>query len=88
MAWRIEFHPDAVQDISKLDRPIQKRIIGYLKERIAKAGDPRSFGKALTGKKKDLWRYRVGDYWIICDVRSQVLLVLVVKVGHRSNVYY
>ncbi|HEB73469.1 MAG TPA: type II toxin-antitoxin system RelE/ParE family toxin [Nitrospirae bacterium] len=87
MAWRIEFYPDAFREFSKLDRETQRRILKFLKERIAPSDNPQSFGKALGSDKKGLWRYRVGDYRIICSLKEETFLVLIVKVGHRRIVY-
>lgn len=86
MAWRIEVDKDVQRVMKKLDRQIVKRIIAKLRE-IARLEDPRSTGKALTGNLAGLWRYRVGDYRIVCDIEDEVLLVLVVDVAHRSKVY-
>ena len=88
MAWRIEFAPAADKDLGKLDRAVAQRIIGFLRERIAPLEDPRSLGQALKGSRLgDLWKYRVGDHRIICDIDDGVLVVLVLKVGHRGDVY-
>lgn len=87
MAWRIEFDHGARAELRKLDRSVQIRIAKYLRERIATAANPRSLGAPLHGEFESFWRYRVGDYRIICDIRDQILTVLVVKVGHRRDVY-
>jgi mRNA interferase RelE/StbE len=87
MAWRIEFSEDAERDFAKLDRSIQRRIFRYLHDRIANAADPRDFGKPLIHEFAGLWRYRVGDYRILCSVKEQKLTVLVVQIAHRSTVY-
>jgi mRNA interferase RelE/StbE len=88
MAWRIEFAPAADKELGKLDRAVAQRIIGFLRERIAPLEDPRSLGQALKGSRLgDLWKYRVGDHRIICDIDDGVLVVLVLKVGHRGDVY-
>jgi mRNA interferase RelE/StbE len=62
-------------------------ILRYLRERIANCDDPRRFGKALSHNKADLWRYRVGDYRIICEIQDRKLVVLVIAVGHRREIY-
>lgn len=87
MAWTIEFDERAKRDLSKLDKPIQKRIRRYLQDRIATANDPKSFGHGLTHDLSGLWRFRVGDYRILCNIEDDRLIVLVVAVGHRSVVY-
>jgi mRNA interferase RelE/StbE len=87
MAWTVEFSDEAERDFSKLDKPIQRRIYRYLNERIAQADDVRDYGKSLQHELSGLWRYRVGDYRILCRIEDQRLTVLVVEIGHRSNVY-
>lgn len=87
MAWTIEFDPGALKDLQRLDKTAQKQIVGYLETRIAFAENPQLFGKPLRGRLKNFWRYRVGDYRIICDVQDDRLKVLVVAVGHRKDVY-
>jgi mRNA interferase RelE/StbE len=87
LAWTIEFDERAKRDLSKLDKPIQKRIRRFLQDRIATANDPRSFGHGLTHNLSSLWRFRVGDYRILCNIEDDRFIVLVVAVGHRSVVY-
>ena len=87
MVWQIQFDPKAVKELQKLDNVAQKRIIRYLKTQVAVQSNPRIFGRGLKGDKQGLWRYRVGDYRIICDIRDQHLIVLVVKIGPRQSVY-
>ncbi|TNJ36738.1 MULTISPECIES: type II toxin-antitoxin system RelE family toxin [Prosthecochloris] len=85
MVWTIEFAATAENELSKLDKSAAKRILKFLKERVAT--DPRSSGKALRGDYARLWRYRIGDYRVICEIRDQTVSVLVVRIGHRKEVY-
>ncbi len=87
MAWTIEYDEGALADLKKLDRQIQREILDYLEKRIANAEEPRALGKPLRHSKFGLWRYRVRDYRIICELRDMQLRVLVVAIGHRSTVY-
>ncbi|HEX3967370.1 MAG TPA: type II toxin-antitoxin system RelE/ParE family toxin [Edaphobacter sp.] len=87
MAWSIEFSSDADRDFSRLDQSIQRRIFHYLHERIASAANPRDFGKPLLHDLAGLWRYRIGDYRILCRIEDDKLTVLVVEIGHRSRIY-
>lgn len=87
MAWRIELTASAEKSLSKLDRTAAKRITTFLRERIASADDPRSTGKALAGQLAGIWRYRVGDFRLICQIEDGKLLILVVTIGHRSEIY-
>jgi mRNA interferase RelE/StbE len=87
LAWAIEFTKTAERDLSSLDREVQRRIVKFLRDRIAPADDPRKFGKSLTGKYAGLWRYRVGDYRLICEIRDDRLVVLIVVIAHRREAY-
>ena len=87
MAWTIEFTATAKKQLAKLDRSTADLITLFLRDKIASATDARQFGHALIGDLKGRWRYRVGDYRIICELRNQELLVLVVSVGHRREIY-
>ena len=86
MAWRIEIDKDVQRSMAKLDKQISKRITTKLRE-IAQLDDPRSAGKALTGNLAGLWRYRVGDWRILCYIEHAVLVVVVVDVAHRREAY-
>ena len=87
MAWIIEYTDTAKEQLSKLDKPTARRIMDYMDERIAVLDNPRSTGKALTGPLGGFWRYRVGDYRVICDIQDAAVRVLVVRIGNRKNVY-
>jgi len=85
--WRVEFDRDAARDLRKLGEPARSSILRHLRERIATSGDPRRFGKALLDDPNGLWRYRVGDWRIVAKIEDQRLIVLVVTVGNRRDVY-
>jgi len=87
LACTIEYDPGALRDLKNLDRQIQREILDYMDERVARAKDPRDFGKPLRASRFGLWRYRVRDYRIICELQEKRLVVLVVAVGHRITVY-
>jgi mRNA interferase RelE/StbE len=87
VSWAYKFDERALKDLRRLDRQAQKNILDYLDDRIASAEDPRRFGKGLRADLAGLWRYRVGDYRIVCRIQDGLLLVLVVSVGHRRNIY-
>ena len=87
MAWKVEFQKLAAKQLRALDRPIQQRILTYFRTRVLSADDPRQLGKALTGDKVGLWRYRIGDYRAICRLEDERLVVLVLQLGHRREVY-
>ena len=87
MTWRIEFDPAAAKELRKLGEMPARRIVEFLSTRIATLDYPRNLGEALKGKLGELWKYRIGDYRIIVDIRDDVLLILVVRVGHRREIY-
>ena len=85
MVWRIEVSASARKQLGKLGHSEAKRIRDYLRIQIEPLENPRAFGKPLKGS--NLWRYRVGNYRLICDLRDGTLVVLVVRIGHRREVY-
>jgi mRNA interferase RelE/StbE len=88
LAWTIEVDERAARQMGRLDRPDALRIRNFLRDRLATLDDPRQLGKALQGSKfGNLWRYRVGDFRIICDLQDTRLVVLVVGVGNRRDIY-
>ncbi len=87
MGWTIEYDPEAIKDLNKLNRSIRLEIFRYMQEGIGQADSPRNFGKPLRFDKFGLWRYRVRDFRIICELQEARQVVLVVGVGHRKNVY-
>ncbi len=87
MAWQVEFVPAAAKELKKLGRAEAARIIATLETRIAVLEDPRSLGAALTGELGGLWRWRIGDYRVIARIEDERITILVVRVGHRREVY-
>lgn len=87
MAWTIDYADTAKGQLRKLDKQTARRILDFMDERIAGLESPRSTGKALVGQFGGLWRYRVGDCRVICDIQDGALRVLVVQVGNRREVY-
>jgi len=87
MAWSLEFVPEAGKDLMKLDRAAAARIVKTLEERIASLTDPRSLGAPLKGEHEGYWRWRIGDYRVIARIEDEKVTILVVRVGHRKEVY-
>lgn len=88
MAWRIEFEDTALKELAKLDKQVARRILTFLRERVAVLDDPRSVGEALKGSRLgEFWKYRVGDYRIITNIDDGVMRILVLKIGNRRDVY-
>lgn len=88
MVFEIEFDPEAIKDLRKLDRPVQQRLVGFLKTRIAILDNPGDIGEALSGAKLgNYWKYRVGDWRIICDIQDRRIVVRELRTGNRREVY-
>ena len=87
MAWTIEYTETAKKQLKKLDKQTARRVLDFMDERIATRQDPCSTGKALTGPLGGLWRYRVGDLRVICDIQNGALRILVIELGNRREVY-
>ncbi|MDD2725327.1 MAG: type II toxin-antitoxin system RelE/ParE family toxin [Methylovulum sp.] len=87
MAWTVKLTNDAKRDLRKIDKPQQKRITAFLLERLEKSENPRANGKALLGNLSGLWRYRVGDFRLLCRIEDNELVVLVIEIGHRKEIY-
>ncbi|MGB5635448.1 MAG: type II toxin-antitoxin system RelE/ParE family toxin [Waterburya sp.] len=85
--WKIEWDSKALKEAKKLDRNARKKIVEYLEKRVLASQDPYQLGKPLKGNKAGIWRYRVGDYRILCQIEDEVLIVLVIAVGHRKDIY-
>ena len=88
MAWTVEFETRAEKQLAKLDRTAANRIAVFLRKLASTHDNPRELGTALKGELRGAyWRYRVGDYRIICDIQDARVVVLVIEIGHRSSVY-
>ena len=85
MAWTIEYTPTVEKSLARLDKSVAARILRYMEERVAR--DPKASGRALRGPLKGFWRWKVGDWRIIARIKDEEILVLVVRIAHRSSVY-
>ena len=87
MAYRIEFDPDALKELKKLDQLVQQRLVVILGTRVGALENPREIGEALAGARLgSYWKYRVGDWRITCDIQDTRILVRVLRLGHRREV--
>ncbi len=84
--WKIEFSERARRDLHKFDRQIRDRLIKFIKN-LQTLPNPRSVGKVLSGPLGSYWRYRMGDYRIICNIRDNVLIIEIIRLGHRREIY-
>lgn len=87
MSWDYELTKAAAEQLRKLGHEPARRIVLFLRERIKGDEDPRRFGKGLKGDLGEFWRYRVDDYRLLCRIEDERCVVLVVKAGHRRDVY-
>ncbi|MFO7639696.1 MAG: type II toxin-antitoxin system RelE/ParE family toxin [Candidatus Competibacteraceae bacterium] len=88
MAWTVELDPAAERELDKLDPQTARRILRFLQGRVAVLDDPRVIGEALQGARLgEFWKYRVGDYRIIAHIEDRALRILVVRIGHRRQIY-
>lgn len=87
MSWSIQYLSSVKKDTQKFDPQVKRRIKDFLEERVAKLADPRSIGESLKGQLCEFWKYRVGDYRIICEIKDKELIILAVKIGNRREVY-
>ena len=85
--WRIEINDIAERAMLKLDKPVRKRILSFFRQRIEPSEDPTALAERLTGELRGLWRFRVGDYRVICDIQKVIRVVEVLDLGHRSDIY-
>ena len=87
MAWTVEISAFAEKQLGKLDRQVARRILGWLDDRIEGCKDPRHLGEPLRGDLAGLWRYRIGDFRVICEIQDGRLIVLALSIGHRREIY-
>jgi len=88
LAWRIDVSQSAEKQLAKLDRAVARRIIGFLRERVSVLDDPRAIGEALKGSELgEFWKYRVGDWRLICQIEDSRITITVVRLGNRREVY-
>ena len=87
MNYKIVFSEKAKKQLKKLDKHIAALIIGWLEKNIDGAENPRIHGKGLTENRAGEWRYRIGDYRVICEIQDEKVIVLVLDVGHRREIY-
>jgi mRNA interferase RelE/StbE len=87
LTWQIEWDDAARRELRSLDAQVQREIFRYLRERISTAEDPSTFGKPLKGKLAGYWRYRVGDYRVICTIENDRNVILVLRAAHRREIY-
>ena len=87
MSYHVEFSKRALKDLKKLDKSTAALILGWVRKNLEGCADPRVHGKGLTANRSGEWRYRVGDYRLLADIQDGKLVILMLTIGHRSEVY-
>ena len=87
MSYKINFSETSLKQLRKLDNLSRKRILNYVSDVLTKIENPRILGKALKGDLKGLWRYRIGNFRIVCQIQDNSLLILILKIAHRKEIY-
>ena len=87
MVWKIDYTEEARRSLHRLDPKVSARIVAFMEKRVAALSDPTQIAERLKGGLRDYWRYRVGDYRIICEIKKAVVTVVVIRVGHRKEIY-
>lgn len=85
--WTVEYSPRAMKQLRKLDPNQRKLLLSWIDKNLQNCSDPRALGKSLKGNLSDEWRYRFGDYRILCDIQDDRLVILALNIDHRSKVY-
>ena len=87
MKYRVEYTQRAVKDLQKLDKPVRALIWGWIEKNLVNCENPRLHGKGLTANRSGQWRYRIGDYRVLADIQDDRILILILTIGHRREVY-
>ena len=87
MKYKVVFNDKANKQLNKLDKHVASLIIGWIEKNLEGTENPRQHGKGLTANRLGEWRYRIGDYRIICDIQDEEIIILVLEIGHRRSVY-
>lgn len=87
MKYSVEYTPQAIKELKKIDKYTRSLIFGWIEKNLVDCENPRQFGKALKGNRNDQWRYRIGDYRLLAEIKDDKVIILVLTVGHRRDVY-
>lgn len=87
MRYKLVFSKRALKELKKMDKAVSALIFAWLRKNIDGASDPRAFDKALKGDKKDMWRYRIGDYRVLANIEDENLIIIAIEIGHRRDIY-
>lgn len=87
MSYSVEYAADVYKSLKKIDKPMRLLILNWIGKNLEGCENPRQHGKPLVGNNAGVWRYRVGNYRILADILDDKLIIQVIKIGHRKNVY-
>lgn len=87
MKYTVEYTKRAIKQLKKLDRQTSALILGWIEKNLVNCENPKQFGKGLTANRKGEWRYRIGDYRLICNINDNELIILALSIGHRRDIY-
>ncbi|MGL6064653.1 MAG: type II toxin-antitoxin system RelE family toxin [Fusobacteriaceae bacterium] len=87
MKYQVKLRESVVKQLKKMDKSIAALIMGYIEKNILNCNNPRAFGKGLVENHKGKWRYRIGDYRILCEIKDEIVVVIVIAIGHRKDIY-
>lgn len=87
MKYKVEFTQRALKDLKKLDRHTAALILGWIRKNLEGCENPRLYGKGLTATRSGQWRYRVGDYRLLADIQDNKIIILILNIGHRREIY-
>ena len=86
-AYKVEYSERAVKNLRKFDKHTRNLIIAWIEKNLVNCENPRLHGKALLDNKSGQWRYRIGDYRAICEIQDEKIVILVLEIGHRKEIY-
>jgi len=87
MNYKVVYEKKAIKSLSKIDKSQQKMIYAWIEKNLVGIDDPKKHGKALKGNLKEYWRYRVGNYRILADIKDEEIKIIIINIGHRKDIY-
>lgn len=85
--YKVRFEKNAQKSLKKMDDQQSKIILAWINKHLVNCSNPRSFGKPLVGNHKGKWRYRIGDYRLMCNINDSTVTILMLEIAHRKDIY-
>ena len=85
--YKVEYTPKAIKQLQKTDKHTRKLIYAWIDKNLQNSEDPRLYGKGLTADRSGQWRYRVGDYRVLANIQDETIVILILEIGHRKDIY-